>query len=208
MRSSTPTLIAALRILANDIQSEDGVANAAIAEAADRLQELNETNSTRNNTMKIEVGQWWQTRCAGKAHIRYVAPEEMDYPVMAVLFGDGYYSEAYCANGRYYIINADSEYDLITYLPDCTGWDWEPPKPVDPGEGWRLLEVGELIRFGDEWWDADHWTVVENKDTNVQLYVPTLKVRRRIQSDVPADWKLVGGVPGGMLYFRPMEGQS
>jgi hypothetical protein len=43
MRSSTPTLIAALRILANDIQSEDGVANAAIAEAADRLQELNET---------------------------------------------------------------------------------------------------------------------------------------------------------------------
>jgi hypothetical protein len=40
MRSSTETLIEALRILANEIQSEDGVANAAIAEAADRMEEL------------------------------------------------------------------------------------------------------------------------------------------------------------------------
>jgi len=40
MRSSTETIIGALRILANDIQSEEGVANAAIAEAADRMEEL------------------------------------------------------------------------------------------------------------------------------------------------------------------------
>lgn len=33
-------LVCALRILANDIQSGDGVANAVINEAADRLQEL------------------------------------------------------------------------------------------------------------------------------------------------------------------------
>lgn len=39
MRSATETLIAAMRILARDIQSGDGVANAAIAEAADRLEE-------------------------------------------------------------------------------------------------------------------------------------------------------------------------
>ncbi|NCC41382.1 MAG: hypothetical protein EOM21_18545 [Gammaproteobacteria bacterium] len=39
-RSSTETLIAAMRVLAVDIQSEDGVANAAIAEAAERLLEL------------------------------------------------------------------------------------------------------------------------------------------------------------------------
>lgn len=39
-RTSTPTLIGAMRILANDIQSEDGVANAAIAEAADRMEEM------------------------------------------------------------------------------------------------------------------------------------------------------------------------
>lgn len=42
MRSSTQTLIDALRILARDIESEDGVANAAIAGAADRLEELAE----------------------------------------------------------------------------------------------------------------------------------------------------------------------
>jgi uncharacterized protein HemX len=38
-KSSTDTLIAAMRILARDIQSGDGVANVAIAEAADRLAE-------------------------------------------------------------------------------------------------------------------------------------------------------------------------
>jgi len=38
--SSCDTLIAAMRILARDIDSQDGVANAAIAEAADRLEEF------------------------------------------------------------------------------------------------------------------------------------------------------------------------
>ena len=40
MTSDTTTLIAALRILSRDIYSEDGVANAAIAEAADRMEEM------------------------------------------------------------------------------------------------------------------------------------------------------------------------
>jgi hypothetical protein len=43
MKSSTVTLIKALEILSKEIQSEDGVANAAIAEAADRLKLLNNT---------------------------------------------------------------------------------------------------------------------------------------------------------------------
>ena len=42
MRSSTKTLVAALHILAEDIDCSDGVANAAIYEAALRLQEINE----------------------------------------------------------------------------------------------------------------------------------------------------------------------
>lgn len=37
--SSTVTLINALRFLALDIKSDDGIANAAIAEAADRLEQ-------------------------------------------------------------------------------------------------------------------------------------------------------------------------
>ena len=39
MRRSTETLIAAMRILSQDIQSDDGVANAAVAEAGERLAE-------------------------------------------------------------------------------------------------------------------------------------------------------------------------
>ena len=37
-QTNTKTLVSALRLLAQDIQSDDGVANAAIAEAADRLE--------------------------------------------------------------------------------------------------------------------------------------------------------------------------
>jgi len=40
MKSTPKTLIDALRILARHIESDDGVANACIAEAADRLEEL------------------------------------------------------------------------------------------------------------------------------------------------------------------------
>ena len=36
----TPILVSAMRLLAHEIQSEDGVANAAIAEAGNRLSEL------------------------------------------------------------------------------------------------------------------------------------------------------------------------
>ena len=39
-RSATDTLIAAMRILSRDIRSTDGIANAAVAEAAERLAEL------------------------------------------------------------------------------------------------------------------------------------------------------------------------
>ncbi len=39
-QSKTETIIQAMRILADDIQSGDGVANAAIREAADRLEYL------------------------------------------------------------------------------------------------------------------------------------------------------------------------
>lgn len=39
-KTDTLILIKAMRRLADDIQSDDGVANAAIAEAADRLEEL------------------------------------------------------------------------------------------------------------------------------------------------------------------------
>lgn len=39
------------------------------------------------------------------------------------------------------------------HLPACTGWDWQPPKPVEPPEGYRLLREGEVILDGDLWFD-------------------------------------------------------
>jgi hypothetical protein len=45
-RTPDETLVKALRILARDIQSGDGLANACIAEAATRLEELVEERKT------------------------------------------------------------------------------------------------------------------------------------------------------------------
>lgn len=44
-RTPNDILISALRILAEDIQSEDGIANACIVEAADRIEELTRSNA-------------------------------------------------------------------------------------------------------------------------------------------------------------------
>jgi hypothetical protein len=40
MKTKSKTLVKALRILSEDVQSDDGVANACIAEAANRIEEL------------------------------------------------------------------------------------------------------------------------------------------------------------------------
>lgn len=56
-RSSTESLISALRVLARDIQSDDGIANAAIAEAADRLYELSLHSDSLAIILKAQQGQ-------------------------------------------------------------------------------------------------------------------------------------------------------
>ena len=61
MRTSTETLIAAMRILSQDIQSDDGVANAAIAEAAQRLEEQQERIKkleSENDDMRADLLLW------------------------------------------------------------------------------------------------------------------------------------------------------
>jgi len=55
MKTNTKTLIKALRILAEDIQSDDGVANSCIAEAADRLEELEKANKDLRKFM-VDLG--------------------------------------------------------------------------------------------------------------------------------------------------------
>lgn len=57
MKSSTETLIKAMYMLVRDIQSEDGVANAAIFEAAQRLEELHYENIQLKEYLDIDVPQ-------------------------------------------------------------------------------------------------------------------------------------------------------
>lgn len=57
MKSSTQTLIAAMRILADEIDSEDGVANAVIREAAQRLEGLSGAHAWSKEPPNV-FG-WW-----------------------------------------------------------------------------------------------------------------------------------------------------
>ena len=61
MKTDTKTLIGAMRILAHDIQSDDGIVNSviaeAIAEAADRLGELvKQRDMLREALLKLRTG--------------------------------------------------------------------------------------------------------------------------------------------------------
>lgn len=59
MKSSTETLINAMRILATEIQSDDGVANAAIAEAAQRLDEQQKLiKKLESDDMRADLLMW------------------------------------------------------------------------------------------------------------------------------------------------------
>jgi len=55
MRSDTKTIVDAMRILARDVESDDGVANTAMLEAANRLEELNEMLSQEWGRLNQEI---------------------------------------------------------------------------------------------------------------------------------------------------------
>ncbi len=51
-RSSTETIIGALRVLSVDIQTDDGVVNSCLREAADRMEELDGEVTLLRNAIK------------------------------------------------------------------------------------------------------------------------------------------------------------
>jgi hypothetical protein len=58
----------------------------------------------------------------------------------------------YTNTGLYSVSGLDDRMDIIEHLPDCTGFDWVPPKRPDAPEGWRWLEDDEEIQDGDCYW--------------------------------------------------------
>jgi hypothetical protein len=57
MKTPTDTIISALRILARDIQTDDGVANACLDEAAGRLEELQRANKNALADLAVAIEQ-------------------------------------------------------------------------------------------------------------------------------------------------------
>ena len=56
MKSNIHILISALRILSDEILSDDGVANSVVLEAANRLQELHDENNSLKDIIEIHKG--------------------------------------------------------------------------------------------------------------------------------------------------------
>lgn len=55
----------------------------------------------------------------------------------------------------------------VKYLPECTGWDWEPPKPIEPPEGYRLLGNDEMVLDGDVYLHLGEWKLSEAAGGNL-----------------------------------------
>lgn len=83
-------------------------------------------------SVKVEVGQWYRTLANQIVKCIHVHPNRG----YLLVFKDG--------SCGYYPPDQAKE-----HLPGCIGFDWEPPKPIEPPEGWRLLTEGEVIIAGD-----------------------------------------------------------
>lgn len=77
---STPnsTIIKTLRILARDIESEDGVANAALQEAAERFVELVEQYKRAQNLMAVAAQRLEYSNVYGCDHDSCSSAEKCD----------------------------------------------------------------------------------------------------------------------------------
>lgn len=81
MKTPTEKLVAALHALANDIQSDDGVANAAIYEAAHRLEEQNQRIKRLEEALEGTVK--WIVHLADSGDAGFWNPEEQSVIIAA-----------------------------------------------------------------------------------------------------------------------------
>lgn len=108
--------------------------------------------------IKLEAGQWYRTRGRGIVYCVGRKPDQANQLYPWVICRDSGDNMSFLDNGRYSETIANHSYDLIEHLPDCTGFDWEPPKPIEPPEGWRLLNEGETISIDDLWFCGGKWS--------------------------------------------------
>lgn len=102
--------------------------------------------------IKLQAGQWYRRRdgeivyCFAKNPVNVIHPYHL-------CCEDGTF-ETCTEDGDFCVEADDDDEDIVEHLPDCTGFDWVPPKPIEPLEGWRLLTEGEAVCVGDMAWDG------------------------------------------------------
>lgn len=102
-----------------------------------------------------KIGDWAEYK--GVRHLVYNVTSD----------GYGVYLVTESAYGKHGHCSPASNDSYLKHLPDCTGWDWKPPKPIEPPEGYRLLTEGEKIEHGDLFlFEGKTWQPI----TNVSLY--------------------------------------
>lgn len=110
-RAKTETIIQAMRILAEEIQSDDGVANAAISEAADRLEELRAAAEKRCVwTPDTDYGETYDGACG----VKWILLE-------GSLKDNGMKFCPRCG-GRVTQINTDKGRKAWADVPNASGW--------------------------------------------------------------------------------------
>lgn len=145
---------------------------------------------------KPMAGEWWETRGGDRAFVVASLDNQtlMESGENCQLIGWAIHrSRIECTSwsraGRW-VSGQTFERDLVKHLPDCTGWDWQPQKPPEPGEGWRLLQPDEQVINGDEcihkrfpveWELSDNWRSSGKQST-------TFWYRRRITNPGPTTW--------------------
>lgn len=82
--TDTQTLIKALRILANDITSDDGVANAVILEGADRIEKLLELVDGAYDIIEL-----YSPDTENDEHLRHYQKWQNDWLQKACQYGAG-----------------------------------------------------------------------------------------------------------------------
>jgi hypothetical protein len=102
--------------------------------------------------IKLEAGQWYKRRdeeivyCLGESQSPYT---EQDKWIFELRDGS---RRNYFPSGKWREHEIHTR-DITEHLPNCTGFDWVPPKRPEAPEGWRWLEDFEVIQKGDNFWN-------------------------------------------------------
>ncbi len=92
----------------------------------------------------------------------------------------------------------------LVHIPDCTSWEWEAPKLIDPGEGYRLVnKQAEAWTSGDEYLGSNGmWYASNNGEADG--FSGSMTYRRKIEPQYkPWDF---GSMPVAVKVRRKLAG--